>query len=103
MPVSKILELYARCGHSLGGKGLREAALPLSEASNALTLFEQQHWRVLGGDVYMQTDSGELEPTYENWFYEGNSSADSLSAARDFIDSLTDRSVYVVFVLNDQG
>src|SRR5450830_1457401 len=98
MPISKILELYARCGQSLAGKGLCEAALPLSETSNALTLFEQQHWRVLGGDVYMQIDSGELEATYENWFYEGNSSTDSVSAARDFIENFTDCAVHVVFV-----
>jgi hypothetical protein len=103
MSVSKILELYARCGQSLMGNGLCEAALPLSETSNALRLFELQRWRVLGGDIYMKTDSGELESIYENWFYEGSSSADSISAARDFIDSLMNRSVYVVFVLDDQG
>jgi hypothetical protein len=103
MPISKILELYARCGRSLAEKGLHEAALPLSEASTALTLFAQQRWLVLGGDVYTQTDSGQFESTYENWFYEGKNAEDSVSVARHFMDGLAGRGVHVVFVLEGRG
>ncbi len=103
MSVSKILELYARCGQSLEGNGLCEAALPLSEASIALTLFVHQRWLVLGGDVYSQTDRGQFESTYENWFYEGESVEHSVSVARDFMDGLAGRAVHVVFVVDDRG
>jgi len=101
MPVSKILELYARLGRSLNENGLCEAALPVSEANIALKLFRQQRWRVLGGDVYRLTDEGRFEPTYENWFYEGKDVEESVIAARDFIDGLAGRAVYIVFVVDD--
>ena len=38
MTISKILELYARSGRSLEDMGLKEAALDLSEAGQALDL-----------------------------------------------------------------
>lgn len=102
MPVSKILELYARRGRSLIDNGLYEAALPVSEADVALELFGQQRWRVLGGDVYRLTDDGLFESTYENWSYEGKSAEESIDVARDFIDCLVGRAVYVVFVVDDR-
>lgn len=103
MPVSKILELYARSGQSLIENGLNEAALPVNEADVALNLFEQQRWRVLGGDVYHLTDAGRFESTYENWSYEGKSADESVAVARDFVDGLAGRSVYIVFVVDDRG
>ncbi|QHP92741.1 hypothetical protein EFP18_11120 [Burkholderia glumae] len=102
MQVSKILELYARHGRSLLDNGLCEAALPVSEAGVALELFGQQRWRVLGGDVYHLTDDGRFESTYENWSYEGKGAAESVVVARDFIDCLAGRSVYIVFVVDDR-
>lgn len=80
--------------------GLKEAALYLSEAGQALDLFAGQKWLVLGGDVYRATSDGRsLEPTYDNWFYEGNNVDEGISAARDFLHSLRDRSLFVVFVV----
>jgi hypothetical protein len=52
MTISRILELYARSGRSLEDMGLKEAALDLSEAGQALDLFAGQKLLVLGGDVY---------------------------------------------------
>lgn len=102
MPVSKILDLYARHGRSLIDNGLYEAALPVSEADAALGLFSQHRWRVLGGDVYRLTDDGRFESTYENWSYEGKSVDESVVVARDFIDGLAGRLVYIVFVVDDR-
>jgi len=102
MPVSKILDLYARQGRSLIDNGLYEAALPVSEADVALGLFSQQRWRVLGGDVYSLTDDGRFESTYENWSYEGKSVEESVAVAREFVDGLAGRSVYIVFVVDDR-
>jgi hypothetical protein len=102
MPVSKILELYARRGHSLIDNGLHEAVLPLSEADVALELFGQQRWCVLGGDVYLLTDNGVFESTYENWSYEGGNAEESIAVTRDFIACLAGRAVYVVFVVDDR-
>jgi hypothetical protein len=102
MSASKILELYARSGRSLISNGLNEAALPLAEAEAALELFGKQQWRVLGGDVYHLTADGHLKPTYENWFYEGNSIEESLISARQFINGLAGRQDYIVFVIGDK-
>jgi hypothetical protein len=102
MPVSKILELYARSGRSLIDNGLNEAALPVAETDVALELFGQQRWRVLGGDVYHLTAEGRFESTYENWFYEGESVEESVVVARDFINCLAGRPVYIVFVVDDR-
>lgn len=102
MPVSKILELYARSGRSLIDNGLNEAALPVADADVALELFGQQRWRVLGGDVYHLTAEDRFESTYENWFYEGKSVEESVVVARDFITCLAGRVVYIVFVVDDR-
>lgn len=102
MPVSKILELYARSGRSLIDNGLNEAALPVAETDVALELFGQQRWRVLGGDVYHLTAEGRFESTYENWFYEGKSVEESVVVARDFINCLAGRPGYIVFVVDDR-
>ncbi|WP_156955085.1 Imm40 family immunity protein [Paraburkholderia caledonica] len=102
MPVSKILELYARNGHSLIDNGLNEAALPLADADTALQLFSQQRWHVLGGDVYRLDESGRFEPTYENWFYDGVDGLQSVAVARDFVSGLAGRPVYIVFVVEDR-
>lgn len=100
MPISKILELYARSGRSLEDIGLREAALGLSEAEQALDLFAGQKWLVLGGDVYRaSSDKRCLEPAHENWFYEGSNVDEGISVARDFLHSLRGRSSFVVFVV----
>ena len=101
MPISKILELYTRSGQSLIENGLNEAALPVREAGVALNLFEQQRWRVLGGDVYHLTDAGRFESTYENWSYEGHSADESVAVAREFIEGLAGRSAHIVFVVDD--
>lgn len=103
MPISRILELYAKSGHSLIGNGLNEAALPVSDAEIALDLFGQQRWRVLGGDVYRLIEGGQFEPTYESWFYEGTSVEESLVVARAFIGRLEDQSAYIVYVVDEQA
>ena len=102
MPVSKILELYARHGRSLIDNGLYEAVLPVSEVDVVLELFRQQRWHVLGGDIYHLTDDGRFESTYENWSYEGNSAEESTVVARDFISRFAGKSVYIVFVVDDR-
>lgn len=98
---SKILELYARHGRSLADLGLHEAALPVNQTDVALSLFCQQGWRVLGGDVYRLASDGRLESSYENWFYGGTSAEESVVVARNFIHSLVSTSAYVVLVVRD--
>ena len=45
---NKILELYARCGKSLLDNGIHDAVLPMSVANEALALFAEAKWVVLG-------------------------------------------------------
>jgi hypothetical protein len=99
MSASKILELYAREGRSLIDNGLNEAVLPLAAAETALALFAKQRWRVLGGDVYQLTEGDRFESTYEDWFYEGDDADESVAVARNFINGLGTRPVYIVFVV----
>jgi hypothetical protein len=99
MPVSEILELYSRCGRSLINNGLKEAALPLSEAAHALDLFFEHQWVVLGGDIYKEGVEGRMESTYENWFYEGGDPKESAVVARNYLSSFTSGSLSVVFVV----
>lgn len=49
--------------------------------------------------MYKEDDNGLLESTYENWFYDGGSSQESIIEARSFINGLNGREVFVVFVL----
>lgn len=102
MPVSKILELYARDGRSFVENGLSEAALPLADADVALELFRQHRWRVLGGDIYQLAEDGRFVSTYEDWFYAGKSVDESVAVARDFMCSLAGWPVYIVFVVDDR-
>lgn len=104
MTISKILELYARSGRSLHDNGLHEAALGLPEARHALDLFAGQKWLILGGDVYRASqDAQGLEPAYENWSYEGRNFEEGIAQAREFLDSLRDPSMFIVFVVLDRS
>ncbi|NYH26836.1 hypothetical protein [Paraburkholderia bryophila] len=100
MTISKILELYARSGRSLQDVGLNEAALGLSEAEQALDLFAGQKWLILGGDIYRaSSDKQFLAPAHENWFYEGSNVEEGIAVARDYLHSLRECSLFVVFVV----
>ncbi|WP_312414438.1 Imm40 family immunity protein [Comamonas sp.] len=99
MNSGRIFELYARRGHSLIDHGLNEAALPINAAVEAIGLFSGGGWKILGGDVYSRSINKLFESTYENWFYSGDSCQESINLARAFIESLVDRDVYVVFVV----
>ena len=103
MPIADILELYARVGRSLQGNGLKEAALPAADGEAALRLFAYEKWRVLGGDVYKLTARNELEPTYENWAYQGEDIDESIEVASDFVRGLVSRPVFIVFVIASRG
>lgn len=103
MSIANILELYARVGRSLQANGLNEAALPAIDSEAALRLFAYEKWRVLGGDVYKMTDRNELEPTYENWSYEGVDVNESIDVASAFIRGLASGPVFIVFVIAPRG
>lgn len=96
--INRILETYVRYGKSLEDLGLREVALPLSKAIQILEYCSNLEWTVLGGDVYEYTDSKKLEPTYENWFYSGNDSKESINKAYLFLQSLRNMDCFIVFV-----
>lgn len=99
MTSGRIFELYARCGHSLMDYGLNEAALPVTFAVEAIELFSEGEWTILGGDIYSRSIDKSFESTYENWFYSGNDWQESVSLATAFVNGLFGRDVYVVFVV----
>jgi hypothetical protein len=103
MAIAQILDLYARSGRSLVDIGINAAALPIGEADAALNLFGQLGWRVLGGDVYALSKSDRLEPTYDNWFYNGNNAHESVVKARGYLQTLRNVQVYIVFVIADHN
>ncbi len=99
--ISLILELYARCGQSLSANGLDEAVLPLSEAENALNLFAEKGWLILGGDVYQCNQTGEMENFYADWFCSSTNHLESIDFARNHLSQLADDNLFVSFIIKN--
>ncbi len=100
MTYSKLLEFYARRGQSLCGFGINEAVLPLESSEVALLIFSELGLCILGGDIYKRLDEDSFNPTYENWYFEGNDVDESISKARTYLGNLTGEQLYVSFIVS---
>lgn len=96
--LSQILELYSRRGESLKKIGIDEAVLPICEINNALNLFMQNEILILGGDLYIKSDSDNFENLYADWFYEGVNYSESILDAKNYLSRFEDGNIYVSFV-----
>jgi len=98
--ISKILELYSRCGKSLLNSGLNDAVLPLSVANEALVLFAEAKWLVLGGDVYLY-ENNEMRNFYADWYCNLTSSSESCDYAKEHLGKLSNENIYVSFTIKN--
>lgn len=96
--INQITEIYARSGESLINQGIKEGVLPISEVENFLILLNQSKFIILGGDVYKKTPAN-FEYTYENWFYNGQDSKESIIIAREYLSRFLDKNIFVSFIL----
>ncbi|MBS0883756.1 hypothetical protein JK231_24525 [Pantoea sp. JGM49] len=96
--INKILELYARCGKSLLDKGVNDAVLPLSVASEALDLFAESKWVVLGGDVY-KYENNEIKNFYADWHCNLAVPSESCVYAKEHLQKITNDNIYISFTI----
>ncbi|MGA7509065.1 MAG: Imm40 family immunity protein [Erwinia billingiae] len=98
--INKILELYARCGKSLLDNGLNDAVLPVSVANEALELFKEANWTVLGGDVY-QYKKNKMNNFYADWYCNLTVPSESCNYAKEHLGKLTGDNIYISFTIKD--
>ena len=98
--INKILELYARCGKSLIDNGLNDAVLPMSVANQALELFFEAKWIVLGGDVYQHEDN-KMNNFYADWHCNLADSSDSCNYAKEHLKKLKGDNIYISFTIKN--
>jgi len=96
--VNKILELYSRCGKSLLDKGINDAALPMSVANEALELFAEAKWIVLGGDVY-QYENNKMKNFYADWYCNLTVPSESCDYAKEHLSKLKGNNIYISFTI----
>lgn len=96
--INRILELYSRYGKSLLDNGINDAALPMSVAHEALELFVEAKWTVLGGDVY-QYKNNEMHNFYADWYCNIALSSDSCDYAKEHLSKLKDDNIYISFTI----
>lgn len=98
--INKILELYSRCGKSLLENGIHDAALPISVVNEALQLFADAKWTVLGGDVY-QHENNEMNNFYADWYCNLAVPSESCDYAREHLSKLRGDNIYVSFTIKN--
>jgi len=97
--IGKILELYARCGHSLLENGLNEAVLPISSSNYALDIFKENGWLVLGGDVYQRGSDGGMNNFYADWFSSSSDPIEATEYAKEHINGLKGNNLFISFTI----
>lgn len=98
--INKILELYSRYGKSLLDKGIGDAALPISVVDQALDLFSESHWVILGGDVYKCEDNS-MNNIYADWHCNLSDSSGSCNYAKEHLQKLNCENIYVSFTIKN--
>lgn len=97
--INQITEIYARSGKSLINQGIKEGVLPISEVDNFLSILGKSKFIILGGDIYKKTPVN-FEHTYENWFYNGQDSEESIIIAKEYLSRfLEDENLFISFIL----
>ncbi|WP_191963617.1 Imm40 family immunity protein [Neisseria zalophi] len=97
--MNNLLNIYVNYGISLYDKGESVIILPKNIALIAINYYLELGIIILGGDIYEKVDDKNFNHTYDNWYYEGNSSAESIIKARGYLQSFNNKNVYVSFVV----
>lgn len=98
--INKILELYARCGKTLLDNGINDAVLPMVAANEALKLFEEAKWVVLGGDVYQYEDN-KMNNFYADWYCNLPDSSESCDYAKEHLTKVKGDNIYISLTIKN--
>lgn len=93
----KIIDFYAKYGHSLKGVGISGSVIQLALVPKFFVVCQKEQLLVLGGDVYIKRHK--FITTNDNWYYEGDNVLESIETARRYLNRLTENGLYICFVV----
>lgn len=96
--MNELLDLYIKNGVSLFDEGENAIIIPKTIALEALKLIRELNLIILGGDVYILESENTYSHTYDNWYYTGNSSQESVDSAEGYLLFLKNDDLYISFI-----
>ena len=98
MIMNELINIYINNGFSLFKQGESIVIIPTKLSIRVLDILESLNLLIiLGGDIYRKSGD-DFEHTYDNWYYDGNVHSESIMVARQYLDNLRERDLYVSFV-----
>lgn len=98
MIMNELINIYINNGFSLFKQGESIVIIPTKLSIRVLDILESLNLLIiLGGDIYRKSGD-DFEHTYDNWYYDGNVQSESIMVARQYLDNLRERDLYVSFV-----
>lgn len=95
--MNELINIYMNNGFSLFKQGENTVIIPIKLSIRVLAILDSLNLFILGGDIYRKADDN-FEHTYDNWYYDGNVHSESIMVAREYLDNLRERDLYVSFV-----
>ena len=95
--MNELIDIYINNGFSLFKQEESTVIISTKLSMRVLDILEGLNVLVLGGDIYRKSGD-DFEHTYDNWYYAGNVHSESLEVARQYLDNLRERDLYVSFV-----
>lgn len=95
--MNELINIYMNNGFSLFKQGENTVIIPIKLSIRVLSILDSLNLFILGGDIYRKADDN-FEHTYDNWYYDGNVHSESIIVARQYLDNLRERDLYVSFV-----
>lgn len=93
-----ILDFYMKFGYSLENKGINESIIPFSLTEEFFELCKKEKILILGGDIYEKIQDNEFLATYDNWYYDGSNSIESILEAQIYLNKLRKENLYISFI-----
>ncbi len=98
MIMNELINIYINNGFSLFKQGESIVIIPTKLSIRVLDILESLNLLIiLGGDIYRKSGD-DFEHTYDNWYYDGNGHSESIMVARQYLDNLKEKDLYVSFV-----
>ena len=97
MIMNELINIYINNGFSLFKQGESIVIIPTKLSIRVLDILEGLNLLILGGDIYRKSGD-DFEHTYDNWYYDGNVHSESIMVARQYLDNLKEKDLYVSFV-----
>ena len=96
--MNELINIYINNWFSLFKQGESIVIIPTKLSIRVLDILESLNLLIiLGGDIYRKSGD-DFEHTYDNWYYDGNVQSESIMVARQYLDNLRERDLYVSFV-----